>query len=78
MAFLSSGSMSSPRRDGIIIQLNRQVDATGWNDPNEQPDQAEAVTAVRRLADLSWPPSTPRQMAFSMALRRHTFSTCTF
>lgn len=43
------------RRDGIVVQLSKQGEATGWNDPNEQPDHAEAVAAsttppVRRPA----------------------------
>ena len=40
------------RRDGIVVQLNRLGEATGWNDDNEQPDHEEAVAAVRQLADL--------------------------
>jgi glycine/D-amino acid oxidase-like deaminating enzyme len=40
------------RRDGIVLQLMQQGDATGWNDSNEQPDHAEAIAAVRQLADL--------------------------
>jgi glycine/D-amino acid oxidase-like deaminating enzyme len=40
------------RRDGIVLQLMQQGDATGWNDTNEQPDHAEAIAAVHQLADL--------------------------
>jgi D-amino-acid oxidase len=40
------------RRDGIVLQLSQQGHATGWNDPNEQPDPAEAHAAVDVLLDL--------------------------
>ncbi|RXH57786.1 FAD-dependent oxidoreductase [Granulicella sibirica] len=40
------------RRDGIVVQASEQGEASGWNDSNEQPDQREAETAVKALADL--------------------------
>jgi D-amino-acid oxidase len=40
------------RRDGIVVQLNRLGEPTGWNDTNELPDRSEALTAVRMLEEL--------------------------
>jgi len=40
------------RRDGIVIQPMPQGDETGWNDPNEEPDRAEAEAGVRTLEGL--------------------------
>jgi glycine/D-amino acid oxidase-like deaminating enzyme len=37
------------RRDGIVVQLNPKGEASGWDDPNEQPDRAEAEDGVRQL-----------------------------
>jgi D-amino-acid oxidase len=39
-----------PRSDGIIVQ--RDTEATGFNDPNAEPDRAEAERAVASLAEL--------------------------
>ncbi len=41
------------RRDGIVVQLNAQGEASGWNDPSEQPDHAEAEAGIRMLQDLN-------------------------
>ena len=40
------------RRDGFVVQPSPQGDDTGWNDPNEQPDRAEAEAGVRTLQEL--------------------------
>ncbi len=40
------------RRDGIVVQLSAQGEASGWNDAGETPDRAEAETGVRMLRDL--------------------------
>jgi D-amino-acid oxidase len=40
------------RRDGIVIQLSQQGEATGWNSTNEEPDRAEAEEGVRQLRAL--------------------------
>jgi hypothetical protein len=40
------------RRDGIVMQLSEQGEASGWNDTNETPDRGEAERAVQVLADL--------------------------
>jgi glycine/D-amino acid oxidase-like deaminating enzyme len=40
------------RRDGIIVQSSGASDYAGYNDPNEQPDRAEAEAAVRIIAEL--------------------------
>ena len=40
------------RRDGIVVQPSPQGDDTGWNDSNEQADQAEAEAGVRDLQAL--------------------------
>jgi glycine/D-amino acid oxidase-like deaminating enzyme len=40
------------RRDGIVVQLNAQGEATGWNDASETPDRNEAETGVRMLQSL--------------------------
>lgn len=40
------------RRDGIIVQSSGVNDFAGYNDPNEQPDRAEAEAAVRVIAAL--------------------------
>jgi D-amino-acid oxidase len=40
------------RRDGIVIQLNAQGEASGWNDANEQPDRALALDGIHRLQAL--------------------------
>jgi glycine/D-amino acid oxidase-like deaminating enzyme len=40
------------RRDGIVVQVSNQGEATGWNDANETPDRAEAEGGVRELAEL--------------------------
>ena len=40
------------RRDGIVIQPSPQGEETGWNDANEQPDQAEAEAGVVQLQEL--------------------------
>jgi len=40
------------RRDGIVMQLSEQGEASGWNDTNESPDRGEAERAVRVLANL--------------------------
>jgi hypothetical protein len=37
------------RPDGIVVQLNEQGEASGWNDASEQPDRAEAESGVRQL-----------------------------
>ncbi len=50
------------RRDGIVVQPSPQGDDTGWNDPNEQPDRAEAEAGVRTLQELynRMSPHSPR------------------
>ncbi len=40
------------RRDGIVVQLNQQGEASGWNDSNEQPDRTEAEAGIQILRDL--------------------------
>jgi glycine/D-amino acid oxidase-like deaminating enzyme len=40
------------RRDGIVMQLSEQGEASGWNDTNETPDRGEAERAVQVLAGL--------------------------
>jgi len=40
------------RRDGIVVQLNAQGEASGWNDSSETPDRNEAETGVRMLQTL--------------------------
>jgi D-amino-acid oxidase len=37
------------RRDGIVVQLSEQGEASGWNDATEQPDRREAEEGVRQL-----------------------------
>ena len=37
------------RGDGIVVQLNAQGEASGWNEENEQPDRGEAEEGVRQL-----------------------------
>ena len=41
-----------PRRDGIVLQMLDGGDMRGYGDDNETPDRAEALTAVKRVADL--------------------------
>ena len=41
-----------PRRDGIVLQLLDGGDMRGYGDTNETPDEAEAKTAVDRIAAL--------------------------
>jgi len=38
------------RRDGIVIQQTGRDEGWGYNDPNEQPDRAEAEAAVAAIA----------------------------
>ena len=40
------------RRDGLVVQLSEQGEASGWNDPSELPDRSEAETGVRILQAL--------------------------
>jgi glycine/D-amino acid oxidase-like deaminating enzyme len=40
------------RRDGIVVQPSPQGEETGWNDPDETPNRAEAELGVRQLQDL--------------------------
>ncbi|HEY4355210.1 MAG TPA: FAD-dependent oxidoreductase [Acidobacteriaceae bacterium] len=40
------------RRDGIVVQLSAQGEATGWNDSNESPDPAETKQAIQALQSL--------------------------
>ncbi len=40
------------RRDGIVVQLMQQGEASGWNDENEEPDHAEALEGIHRLQSL--------------------------
>ena len=40
------------RRDGIVVQLSEKGEATGWQDPNEQPDRREAEEGIRQLQAL--------------------------
>ncbi|ADV83959.1 FAD-dependent oxidoreductase [Terriglobus saanensis] len=40
------------RRDGIVIQVSGQGEASGWNDTNEAPDVEEAHSGVRSLQAL--------------------------
>ncbi len=40
------------RRDGIVIQLSEQGEASGWDNTNEQPDRREAEEGVRQLRAL--------------------------
>ncbi len=42
----------NPRPDGIVVQSNPKADLTGWNDPDETPDHAEAERNVRKLQAL--------------------------
>jgi D-amino-acid oxidase len=37
------------RRDGVVVQLNAQGEASGWNDHTEDPDRAEAEEGVLQL-----------------------------
>jgi len=41
------------RRDGIVVQVSNQGDATGWKNDNESPDRQEAEGGVRDLAALN-------------------------
>ena len=50
------------RRDGIVVQLSEQGEASGWQDTNEQPDRREAEEGVRRLQALY---SRPERAAHS-------------
>jgi glycine/D-amino acid oxidase-like deaminating enzyme len=48
---LSYGDVSMlSRRDGILFQAQNQGEATGFNDPSDTPDRAEAEAAVRTIA----------------------------
>ena len=50
---LSFGNLNVvARRDGIVMQLSEQGEATGWNDDNEVADRGEADRAVQTLAML--------------------------
>jgi glycine/D-amino acid oxidase-like deaminating enzyme len=40
------------RRDGIVVQLQSEGEASGWNDPSEEPSLTEAQTALRMLQSL--------------------------
>ncbi len=40
------------RRDGIVVQLSEQGEASGWNNTNETPDRREAEEGVRQLRAL--------------------------
>ena len=40
------------RRDGIVVQLNEQGEASGWNNTDETPDRREAEEGVRQLRAL--------------------------
>ena len=40
------------RTDGIVVQSSPQGEASGWNNPSETPDPAEAEAAVHQLAAL--------------------------
>ena len=40
------------RRDGIVVQLSEQGEASGWNDTNESPDRGEAERGVAVLRGL--------------------------
>ena len=40
------------RRDGIVVQLSEQGEASGWNSTNETPDHREAEEGVRQLRAL--------------------------
>jgi D-amino-acid oxidase len=40
------------RRDGIVVQVSKYGDDTGWKDENETPDREEAEDGVRDLAAL--------------------------
>jgi D-amino-acid oxidase len=40
------------RRDGIVVQVSNQGEATGWNNTNEMPDREEAEGGVQALAEL--------------------------
>jgi D-amino-acid oxidase len=50
------------RRDGIVMQLSEQGEASGWNDTNENPDRGEAERAVQVLADL-YARMSPKRMS---------------
>ena len=41
-----------PRRDGTVVQLGGRGTGAGWNDASEEPDAAEAETAIRSAAGL--------------------------
>jgi hypothetical protein len=40
------------RRDGIVVQLSPQGEASGWNSTDETPDRAEAEEGVRQIQAL--------------------------
>lgn len=40
------------RRDGIVVQLSEQGEASGWNNTDETPDRREAEEGVRQLRAL--------------------------
>ena len=40
------------RRDGIVVQADGKGDMEGYNDANEEPNRAEAETAVRTIAEV--------------------------
>lgn len=41
-----------PRTDGTVVQWGAQGDGTGWQDPGEEPDTAEAKSALAKALSL--------------------------
>lgn len=50
--FYSGNLTMLSRPDGVVVQLNPQADASGWNDSTEQPDEAEAEDGIRQLQEI--------------------------
>jgi hypothetical protein len=40
------------RSDGIVVQMNPKGEASGWNDPSEEPDRAEALAGIHILQSI--------------------------
>jgi glycine/D-amino acid oxidase-like deaminating enzyme len=47
--FYSGNLTMLSRPDGIVVQLNPQAEASGWNDATEAVDRAEAEEGIRQL-----------------------------
>ena len=50
------------RHDGIVIQQQGPNEAYGYNDTNENPDRAEAETALAAMAEVYDRMKPPRRL----------------